>query len=214
MNILIADDHELLRRGIKSIIEAHPGWTICGEAGTGREAVAQAEKFKPDAVVMDVSMPKLNGLEAARQIRKVSPQTAILILSVHYSDQLIHDLVEIGVRGYVVKSDSDRHLVTALEAFAQHKTFFTPKATEVLLANSTNGRAPGAEKSSGSRLTPREREVVALLSKGHTSKEVANVCGVSVKTVETHRANVMRKLELHCVTDLVRYAVRNQLVEA
>lgn len=215
VRILIVDDHDLMRRGIKALLQSHAGWEVVGEAHTGREAVAKAEELKPDVVILDISMPDLNGIEAARRIRKSAPNTEVLILSVHYSDQLIRDILEAGVRGYIVKSDSDRDLVIAVETLANHKPFFTPRATEVILSN-FNGARPGNDlpESVRDRLTSREREIVQLLAEGKSSKEVASSLGISVKTAETHRANIMRKLQLHTVTDLVRYAVRNQIIEA
>lgn len=215
VRILIVDDHDLMRRGIKALLQSHAGWEVVGEAHTGREAVAKAEELKPDVVILDISMPDLNGIEAARRIRKSSPNTEVLILSVHYSDQLIRDILEAGVRGYIVKSDSDRDLAIAVETLANHKPFFTPRATEVILSN-FNGARPSNDlpESVRDRLTSREREIVQLLAEGKSSKEVASSLGISVKTAETHRANIMRKLQLHTVTDLVRYAVRNQIIEA
>jgi len=212
LKILIADDHDIVRRGIRSLIEARPEWKVCDEAHSGREAVAKAEERKPDIVILDVSMPELNGLEAARRIKKVSPNSEILILSVHYSDQLIKEILDAGVRGFVVKSDSDRDLVIAVESLANHKPFFTSMATEVMLMNF---QRPASAPISGvrTRLTSREREIVQLLSEGKSSKEVASSLGISVKTAETHRANIMRKLEIHSVSELVRYAVRNQIIE-
>ena len=215
LRILIADDHDLMRRGIKTLLQSHAGWEVCGEAKTGREVVDKAEKLKPDIVILDIGMPDLNGVEAARRIRKASAATEVLILSMHYSDQLIREIVEAGVRGYVVKSDSDRDLVIAVENLAKHKPFFTSHATEVILSSFNMG---GSVKESpqlvSGRLTSREREIVQLLAEGKSSKEAASSLGISVKTVETHRANVMRKLELHSVSELVRYAVRNLIIEA
>lgn len=214
VRILIVDDHDLMRRGIKALLQSHAGWEVVGEAHTGREAVTKAEELKPDVVILDISMPDLNGIEAARRIRKSAPNTEVLILSVHYSDQLIRDILEAGVRGYIVKSDSDRDLIIAVETLANHKPFFTPRATEVILSN-FNGARPGNDlpESVRDRLTSREREIVQLLAEGKSSKEVASSLCISVKTAETHRANIMRKLQLHTVTDLVRYAVRNQIIE-
>jgi DNA-binding NarL/FixJ family response regulator len=216
LRILIADDHDLMRRGLKSLIEAHAGWEIVAEAHTGAEAATKAEELKPDIAILDISMPELNGLEAARRIRKISPRTEILILSVHYSDRLIRDILEAGVRGYVVKSDSDRDLVIAIEALANHKPFLTPQATEVMLSGISGARGASAADPDAmkERLTSREREIVQLLSEGKSSKETAAVLGISIKTAETHRANIMRKLGIHSVSELVRYAVRNQIVEA
>ena len=215
LRILIADDHDLMRRGLRTLLETHPGWSVCAEANTGREAVTKAEELRPDIVIMDITMPELNGVEAARRILKASPSTEILILSVHHSDQLIREILAAGVRGYIVKSDSDRDLIVAVEALANHKPFFTPRATELMLngldqSSSGLGDLP---QSLSDRLTSREREIVQLLSEGKSSKEVASDLSISVKTAETHRANIMRKLEIHSVSELVRYAVRNQIIE-
>jgi DNA-binding NarL/FixJ family response regulator len=215
VRILIADDHDVVRRGLKALLLANP-WLVCAEAQTGREAVTKAEELRPDIVILDVTMPELNGLEAARHILKTCPRTEILMLSMHYSEQLIRHVVESGVRGYIVKSDSDRDLVIAVEALANHKPFFTPRATELMLNQFSykDGSFLNQATSIRDRLTSREREIVQLVSEGKSSKEVASNLSISVKTAETHRANVMRKLDIHSVTELVRYAVRNQIIEA
>lgn len=214
IRILIADDHDLMRRGLKVLLEARPGWSVCAEANTGREAVAKAEALRPDIAILDITMPELNGVEAARRILKASPNTEVLVLSVHYSDQLIREILEAGVRGYIVKSDSDRDLVIAVEALSNHKPFFTPRATELILDNfNQKGSLTLAPDDIGERLTSREREIVQLLSEGKSSKEVASALSISVKTAETHRSNIMRKLNIHSVSELVRYAVRNQIIE-
>jgi DNA-binding NarL/FixJ family response regulator len=215
VRILIADDHDLLRRGVRTLLEPHPGWEICGEATTGREAVAKAEELKPNIVILDISMPDLNGVDAAKRIKKVSPDTEVLIFSAHYSDQLIREILEAGVRGYIVKSDSDRDLVIAVESLSKKKPFFTSRATEVMLTSFSDG-GPRQDPSEPlrDRLTTREREIVQLLAEGKSSKEVASSLNISVKTAETHRANIMRKLQIHTVSELVRYAIRNQIVEA
>jgi len=216
LRILLADDHDLMRRGLKAMIETHPGWEVCGEAHTGKEAVAKAEQLKPHVAVLDISMPEMDGLEAARQIRKNFPETEVLVLSMHYSDQIIREVVEAGILGYVTKSESDRDLVLAVEALANHKPFFTSHATELML---TNLSAAGGSFRRGSsdvkeRLTPREREIIRLISEGNSSKQVASALGISVKTADTHRANIMRKVQVHTVSDLVRYALRNKIIEA
>lgn len=213
LRILVADDHDLMRHGVKTMLQSHAGWEVCAEAHTGREAVSKAEEMKPDIVVMDISMPELNGVEASRRIRKVSPNSEVLILSVHYSDQLIREILDAGVRGYMIKSDSDRDLIVAVETLAQHKPFFTPRATEVILSNFSSAAHSAPLAMVGGRLTSREREIVQLLAEGKSSKEVASSLCISVKTAETHRANIMRKLQLHTVSELVRYAVRNQIIE-
>jgi DNA-binding NarL/FixJ family response regulator len=216
IRILLADDHDLMRRGLKALLESHPGWQVCGEAHTGWEAVKKASELRPNIAIVDITMPELNGLEAARRIRKASSQTEVLIFSMHYSDQLIRDVLEAGVRGYLVKSDSDRDLVGAIEALSKHKPFFTPRATELILNNfghrSGEAEQPTIEQPL-ERPTAREREIIQLLAEGKTTKEAAAALGISVKTAETHRANVMRKLQIHSVTNLVRYAVRNRIIE-
>ena len=214
LRVLIADDHDLMRCGIKTLLESHAGWEVCGEATTGVEAFTKSKELKPDIVVLDISMPELNGPEVARKIRKESPKAEILILSVHYSDQLIREIVEAGARAYVLKSDSDRDLVKAVEALARHKPFFTAHATEVILNEfKTGGPVKEVPELVNNRVTSREREIIKLIVEGKRNNEVASVLGISVKTVETHRANVMRKLDLHNVSELTRYAVRNQIVE-
>ena len=215
LRILIADDHSVVRAGLRTLLESKPGWEVCAEAKTGREAVTLAEQLKPEIIVMDISMPDLNGLEAARRIHKVLPKTGILILTMHFSDQLVRDVVEAGARGYILKSDADKELVTAVDSIANRRTFFTPRASEMLL-DGFSRTVTGAERKlpQRNRLTTREREIVQLLAEGKSSKEVAVALGISVKTAETHRANIMRKLELHSVSELVRYAIKNQIIEA
>ncbi|MFZ0639254.1 MAG: response regulator transcription factor [Candidatus Acidiferrales bacterium] len=213
LKILVADDHDLMRRGLRDILTAHPGWTVCGEAHTGTQAVAKAKALKPDIAILDISMPELSGLEAAKQIRAVSPKTEMLVLSVHYSDQLVRDIVDSGIRGYMIKSDADKELLTAVDALANHQPYFTAAAIDVIGHGLFNRRS-GEPNEMKDRLTSREREVVRLIAEGKSSKDVGAVLDMSVKTVETHRANVMRKLQVHSVSELVRYAIRNQIVEA
>jgi len=215
LRILVADDHALMRRGMRAILESQPGWSVCGEAHTGREAVAKAGQLRPDIVILDICMPELNGIEATRQIRKVSPRSEVLILSVHHSDHLIRDLLDAGARGYLVKSDADSELVTAIESLARRKPFFTSYATEMLVNGfAGDGSSPTQLDPTAERLTGREREIVQLLAEGKSSKEVASTLNISTKTAETHRANIMRKLDFHSVGEIVRYAVRNQIIEA
>jgi DNA-binding NarL/FixJ family response regulator len=215
LRILVADDHALMRRGIKAMLQSHEGWEVCIEAHTGREAVARAEKQKPDVAILDIRMPDLNGLEAAKRIRKVSPKTEVLILSMHYSNQLIRDILEAGVRGYVLKSDSDRDLITAVECLANHKPFFTARATEVMISdfNKLTPKEDALEESARDQLTPREREIIQLIAEGKRSKQIGASLCISPKTAETHRANLMRKLGLHTTPELVRYAMRNQIID-
>jgi DNA-binding NarL/FixJ family response regulator len=216
LRILIADDHDVARRGIRSLLEGHPGWEICGEAKDGREAVECATKTKPDLVLLDIGMPGLNGLDAARQIHAACPDTRILILTMHDTEQLVREVLALGARGYLLKSDSARDLVAAVEALQNHRTFFTTRVAQMVLEgylHPTNGDGNGSDHSGRRLLTPREREVIQLLAEGKTTKEVAVTLNLSVKTAETHRTNLMRKLDLHSVADLTLYAVRNSIVQ-
>jgi DNA-binding NarL/FixJ family response regulator len=211
--ILVADDHEVVRRGLCGLLRAQGDWDVCGEASNGREAVEKALQLKPEVVILDVGMPTLNGLEATRQILKANPHIKILILTLHDSDQVVQEVLNAGARGFLLKSDAARDLVAAVEALRRDKIYFTPKvASMVLNGYLRRDNVPSQENHGRSRLTPREREIVQLLAEGKSSKEVAVALGLSVKTAETHRSNIMRKLELHSVSDLVLYAVRNNIV--
>lgn len=212
--VLVADDHLVVRKGMGAIISGRPDWEVCGEAATGREAVAAAAKLHPDVVVMDISMPDLNGLEATRQILKNRPRTEVLILSMHESEQIVRDVLASGARGYVLKSDAGNDLVLALEALRQHKLYFTSNVAEVVLRGYLKGGTERASETQNSGiLTSREREIVQLLAEGWSNKEVAAALHISIKTVETHRARIMAKLDLHSISELVRYAIRNQIIE-
>ncbi|HEX4343172.1 MAG TPA: response regulator transcription factor [Verrucomicrobiae bacterium] len=209
LRILIADDHEMVRQGLRRVIAEQPGWLICGEVATGRQAVERAEATKPDVVVMDFAMPELNGMEATRQICAALPGTEVLILSMHESEELVREILAAGARGYVLKSDAGHSLVNAIKALAEHKPYFTSKISSLVLQGYLN---PQTRESAA--LTPREREIVQLVAEGRSSKKVADVLGISVKTAETHRSNILRKLGLRSVSELVRYAIRNKIVEA
>lgn len=214
VNILIADDHELVRDGIKARIEQQPEWRICGEARNGREAVELAARLKPHVAVLDIAMPELNGISATQQICKARPETEVLILTMAESDDLIRDALAAGARGFILKTDASRLLIAAIEALLQHKPFFTANVSDVMLSSFLNlNKADGASLVRRSRLSARETEIVQLLAEGRTAKEAAARLGVSANTVEAHRANIMRKLNLHSIAELVRYAVRNKIIE-
>jgi len=214
LRILIADDHHVVRSGLRALLESRSGWEVCAEAINGREAVEKAAKLKPDVAVLDIGMPLLNGIEATLQIRKISPQTEVLILTMHDSELLIQQVIEGGARGYILKDDADRNLIKAVEALSRHKTYLSSRVAErVEKGGLTPGSASAVEGTSRKRLTPREREVVQLLAEGKGNKEVAELLGISVKTAETHRANIMLKLDFHSVTELVRYAVRKKIIQ-
>jgi len=214
LRILIADDHDVARRGIRALLENHAGWQVCGEAKDGRETVEMASALRPDLILLDIGMPNLNGLEATRQILANSPNALILILTMHDTDQVVREVLRAGARGFLLKSDAGRDLIAAVEALQQRRTFFTTKVSQMVLNGFLN-RTPSDIDQDGdaSLLTSREREVIQLLAEGKTSKEVAVTLNLSVKTAETHRTNLMRKLDLHSVADLTRYAVRNGIVQ-
>ncbi len=212
VRILVADDHSIVRRGLRALLESHAGWKVCGEAATGAEAVRQVKRLKPDVAIVDITMPDSNGFAATRQIRKSVPQTEVLILTVHESEQTLREVLAAGARAYVLKSDLDLSLVAAVESVLRHEPFFSSRVSEMVLEGYLKGGAqPRAD--GPAPLTPRQREVVKLLSEGKTNKEVAATLGISVKTAETHRTLIMRRLKLRSFSDLVRYAVRHKLVE-
>lgn len=215
LRILIADDHEVVRRGLSSLLQSHEGWEICGEAKDGREAVEMAKQLKPDIVVLDIGMPNLNGLSATRQLSQQNPQQKIIVLTITDSDQVIREALDAGARGFVLKSDAARDLVSAVEALQNNRMFFTPRVNDMVLAeflekghNPSPGEVPKVPK-----LTPREREVIQLLAEGKSSKEVACILNLSTKTAETHRSNIMRKLGFHSIRDLIVYAVNNNIIQ-
>lgn len=214
LRIMVADDHEIVRRGLVSLLKSRPEWEVCAEAENGRLAVERASQSKPDIAILDIGMPVLNGLEATRQILRERPQVRILILTITDTDQAVQAVLDAGARGFLLKSDAVRDLMTAVEALAQNKTFFTARVSELVLSGYLN-RTQRSSKSvvSFPVLTSREREVVQLLAEGKSTKEVASQLNLSVKTAETHRSNIMRKLGLHSVSELVMYAVRNNIVQ-
>jgi DNA-binding NarL/FixJ family response regulator len=213
MRILVADDHEVVRHGVRALLEARPGWQVVAEAVDGREAVEKAKRLQPDVIILDIGMPGLNGLDAARQILKAAPKSGILILTMHESEQVVREVLAAGARGYVLKSDAGRDLVNAVEAVGRQRIFFTSSVAQVVLKRSlgrTDGQQPPPTEPVS--LTHREREVVPLLGEGKSNKEVADILGISVRTAETHRSNIMHKLECGSLSDLVRYAIRNHII--
>jgi DNA-binding NarL/FixJ family response regulator len=213
LRILLADDHDIVRRGLKELLEEHVGWSVCAEASNGRAAVELALAHRPQIAVLDLSMPELNGLEATRRIRERLPDTEVLIFSMHESEELIRDVLAAGARGYLLKSDASRQLVSAVESLSRHKPFFSGRVSEVVLSGFLKAGQVQAGPSALERLTSREREVVQLLAEGKNNKHIARLLDLSVKTVETHRSSAMRKLDLKSLPDLVRFAIRNQVIQ-
>jgi len=205
---LLADDHEIVRRGLRSILGTRPDWEICGEAADGREAVDEAKRLLPDLVIMDIGMPGLNGLGATRQIIRDLPGTEVLILTMHQSEQIVWEVLDAGARGFVMKSDAGSDLVAAAEALLEHKLSLTGKISELLL-RAYLSKAPRPEES---ELTVREQETLELLAEGKRNKEIAETLHISVKTAEAHRSRLMKKLNLRNMGELMRYAVRKGII--
>jgi DNA-binding NarL/FixJ family response regulator len=210
LRILVADDHEVVRRGLCALLSTHSDWQVCAEAADGREAVEKGKQLRPDLVIMDLGMPNLNGLEAARQMLRDEPSPRILFLTITDCEQMIQEVLKVGAQGYLLKSDAARDLVTAVEELQNGRSYFNSRVSSIVLDGFLNGNDAPSENS---QLTPREREIVQLLAEGKSNKEVAVALNLSVKTAETHRSNLMRKLGLHSVSELVLYAVRHHIVQ-
>jgi len=210
LRILIADDHAVVRAGLRALLESRSGWQVCAESPDGRDAIEKATKLKPDVAVLDIGMPLLNGVEATRRIRAASPSTEILILTMHESDDLVQQVVEAGARGYILKDDADRVLLAAVDAVHNHKPYFSTRVSTPPPPDDL----PSADRiRTRLRLTPREREILQLLAEGKSNKQVASLLHISVNTAEAHRANIMLKLNLHSLAELVHYAIRNNFIK-
>ena len=214
LRILIADDHEVVREGARALIEHEAGWEVCGMASDGRAAVDSAVELKPDIVILDMTMPELSGLEALRQIRQALPATEVLMFSANHSEELVTQVFDAGAKSYIRKADAGRHLVTAIRSLAEHKPFFTPEISEILFARFLSPSAGKKPMATSGKLSTREREIARLIAEGTSNKDVAARLGISVRTAETHRATLMRKLGLDSLAALVRYAIRNRIIEA
>ena len=212
VRILLADDHEIVREGVRALTQRQPGWEICGEARDGREALALAETLKPDVVVLDIGMPELNGVDVARQIKRALPDTEILAFTGSESESLVHEIFAAGARGCVLKNEAADHLVPAIKALCDHQPYLASRLSRFVFESYLHGGLPANQAAPGG-LSPREREIVKPLADGKSNKEVATALGISAKTAEGHRAAIMRKLGFSAFSELVRYAVRNQIVQ-
>lgn len=208
VRILVADDHDVLRRGVREILEHNPNWKVVAEASNGQEAIEKAKAFEPDIAIVDFSMPGMNGLDASREIAKSLPHTKVLILTVHDSDALIQETRQAGAHGYICKRESERDLIAAIKALASNKTFFPAAMT------ADTHRPFNSERRTQPRLTSRQKEIVKLLAEGLHSEKIAARLGIRRKTVETHRYNIFLRTNCHSAADLVRYAIRNRIIEA
>ncbi len=208
--VMIVDDHDAVRRGVRQLIETRPYYRVVGEASDGRDALELARETKPDIAILDYSLPGLNGLDVAHLLRRESPRIEILLYTMHDREDLVVDVLRAGVRALVLKSDTERHLIAALDALSIHRPYFSEAISETLLERVLESRP----QSGSSSLTRREREVVQQIAEGRINKEIAEILHISVKTVETHRASAMHKLKLRTTADLVRFAIRNNIIEA
>jgi DNA-binding NarL/FixJ family response regulator len=209
--ILVADDHPIFRIGLGSMLRSHQGWEVCGEAADGRDAVEKCRHLKPDLFILDICLPELNGVDAARQTLKHNPDQLVLVLTAVDSEQVIRECLQAGIRGWVFKSDTTEDVVTAVEALQRQQTFFTSRVSDLIMDGYKRHKdRPAADNVTA--LSPREREVVQLVCEGKASKEIATILNVSLATAETHRSNILRKLRLHSIAELVLYAVRNGIV--
>ena len=211
LRIVVADDHELIRRGIRELLASRPGWKVVAEASNGRDAVRYTQQLAPNLAILDLSMPEITGLQAAQEIARLESTTEVILLTMHDSEEIIREALKSGVRGFVLKSDADRDLVDAVETVAKRRQFFTPRVADLVL-NGFLATKARSHASDNAQLTLREREVVQLIAQGRTSKEIASQLKISVRTTECHRININRKLNFTSVADLVRYAMRNGIV--
>lgn len=210
LRILIADDHGLVRHGARELLNSRRGWTVVGEAANGREALEKAIELKPDVAVIDISMPDLDGVEVARQIREAVPDTKVLVLTMHESEQMVRRALDAGASGYLLKSDLTDSLIKAVKAVAQGKRFLTPKVSDIVLEGFLMARDHHQQEDrAGTRMSPREIQIIRLLAEGKMNKEIAELLGISVRTVETHRSKIALKLGLHSRSELIDYAVRH-----
>jgi two-component system, NarL family, response regulator NreC len=212
LRVLLADDHAIVRRGLRSLIESQPGFTVVGEAADGLEALRLCDEWHPDAIILDVAMPRLNGIEVAERVQKLQPAPSVIILSMHADESYIIRALAAGARAYLLKEATDEDLVPALRAVAAGKPFFSPSVTAVLIEDYVRQLQARGLTDSYHLLTDREREVLQLLAEGRSNKEVAVLLDVGVSTVETHRANLMQKLNLHNTAEIVLYAVRKRII--
>jgi len=213
IRVLIADDHTLFRQGLVRLLESAPDLEVVGEAVDGREAIRLVEKTHPHVIIMDLSMPGLGGLEAIRRIRRIQCQAEVLVLSMHDDEVSVSQALQAGAVGYVVKTDNAEELLTAVRAAHRGQSYLSPSISRLVIEGYLQ-RRPTENVASSDKLTSREREILQLLAEGHSNKEIAKLLNLSVKTVETHRTNLMKKLGLHSLAELVRYAIRNGLVQA
>jgi len=210
--IVIVEDHTILREGLRSLLSSNPGFDVAGEAEDGRDAIRSVQKFKPDLVLMDLSMPRMDGLDAIREIKKQSPNTKVLVLTVHKAEEYVFASLKAGADGYLLKDATHAELTLAIESVLRGKPYISPGISEKLVAGYLGGRKPVKADSSWESLTQRERQILKLIAEGHKNKEIAGYLYISAKTVEKHRANLMKKLGIHNASALTAFAMRKGLI--
>ncbi|RDI57222.1 response regulator [Microvirga subterranea] len=206
--ILIADDHDIVRDGLRALLETRSNWTVVAEARNGQEALELATATRPDIVILDYAMPVMNGVEVVRQMRARRLRSEVLVFTMHDDDNVIREALQAGIRGYLLKADARSHLVEAVETLARHEAYISGKVSGALIDATLGGRS-----TAGSPLTARERTIVQLIAEGRTNKEICPILRISIKTVETHRASALRKLGVRTTADLIRYAIRNRMID-
>src|SRR5215203_440787 len=215
IRVLLADDHELLRKGVRALLESHPDIEVCGESANGVGAVDQAVALRPDVAVVDITMPEMNGLEVTKQIRLLAPETEVLIFSAHDSDALVREILGAGARGFISKADAASHLVAAVEAVSQRQLYFSSGVSDVFVKSFTQeGTGQSDKPESKGPLSAREVEITEMLAQGKSNKEIASKLFISVRTVETHRRTIFQKLKINSLPELVRYAIRHGIMDA
>jgi DNA-binding NarL/FixJ family response regulator len=209
LRILIADDHDIVRKGVRDVVESHPGWEVCGEAANGQQTLELANREKPDVVILDVSLPIMNGLAVTRRLRQETPDSRILLFTMHDDDETVSGGLAAGARGYILKTDSERHLEAAISALGANRPYFSPFVSELLLEAAVTDR----KRSRLESFTVRELEVVQLIAEGNSNKHMARLLGISIKTVESHRAAAMRKAGARTAAEIVRFAIKHNLIQ-
>jgi two-component system, NarL family, response regulator NreC len=212
LRLLLVDDHAAVRTGVRVVLERQLDWKVCGEAGTGRQAVLALEGLKPDVMVLDITLPELSGFEVIRLTKKASPETEVVVFTGHEMEDLVHQAFDAGVRSFILKSDENVQLVEAVRAAAEHRPYFTPWISGIIFARFQRSASKDQPPAPGSVLGPREREAIQFIAEGKTNKELATQMGVCIRTAESHRAAIMRKLGLHSLGELIRYAIRNGII--
>jgi DNA-binding NarL/FixJ family response regulator len=210
LRVLIADDHEIVRRGVRDVVETQPGWEVCGEAANGADVLTIALKERPNVAVIDVSLPGLNGIAVTRQLKQALPATEVLLFTMHDDDETISGGLAAGARGYLLKTDGDAQLIAAITSLGAHRSYFSPLVSDLLLDAVVHDR----KKSRLESFTVRELEVAQLIAEGHSNKKIARRLGVSIKTIESHRAAAMRKAGVHTAAEFVRFAIKHNLIRA